>query len=218
MMSSIDAPDTVFKPIFVPAYLEEQTVKCLQIWFPTYIRYVSAKFGAAALDVPPPANYTTRNSFDALPGELIPKCVVISPGLADTPMADGGGSYRATWQLGVGVATAQQDEELASLHTDIYGASVRAIVLQQLAKYVGMDSPVMGVAWVGETYEDLPIPGQIQQYRAAAVYFFVEIADVVNRWAGPDQPDSEPYGYGQAHLVDVTLVNEGTEALPDIND
>jgi len=204
----------VFGRIVVAAQIEQHVTEVLQNWFPTYIREIEAQNALPVGVIPPPANYTSRNSFDALAGELIPKCVVISPGLADTPLRDGSGWYRAQWQVGVGVATAQPTEEAAMMHTDIYGAAVRAIILQQVCS----EDLISDVQFVNETYEDLPITNQVQLYRAAAVYFVVDVDNVVKRWGGPEEPDKDPYRYGQAQTVDVDvdLINQGMEALPDL--
>lgn len=210
-MTSTISP--VFGKIVIAAEIEQDVTLCLQKWFPTYIRQVEAQAGLPVGVIPPPANYTNRNSFDAIAGELLPKCVVISPGLADTPLRDGRGWYRAQWQVGVGVATAQPTEEAAMMHADIYGGAARALILQQVC---GDSDLINDVQYVNESYEDLPIVNQVQLYRSASIFFIVDVDDVVNRWKGPEVPDDDPYAYGQAQEVDVDVINEGTEALPDL--
>ena len=210
MTSSAISP--VFGRIVVAAQIEQHVTQTLQKWFPTYIREIEAQAGLSVGVIPPPANYTSRNSLDALAGELIPKCVVISPGLADAPIRDGEGWYRAQWQLGVGVTTAQPTEEDAMLHTDIYGGAARALILQQVCD----GDLISSVQFVNESYDDLPITNQVQLYRAASVFFVVDVDNVVNRWKGPEVPDDDPYDYGQAQTVEVDVINEGMEALPDL--
>lgn len=211
MSATVPTISPVFGRIVIAAQIEQHVTQTLQMWFPTYIREVEAQAGLPVGVIPPPANYTNRNSFDALAGELLPKCVVISPGLADAPLRDGQGWYRAQWQIGVGVATAQPTEEAAMMHSDIYGGAARTLILQQVCD----GELISDVQLVGETYDDLPITNQVQLYRGVSILFVVDVDDVVNRWKGPDVPDADPYDYGQALTVDVDLINEGTEALPD---
>jgi len=202
-----DAVSPVFKQIINPAHIELATTQMLKTWFPTYIREVEKQLGLPVGVIKAPLNYTNRNSFDALPGELIPKCVVISPGLAEVPTMDGEGWYTADWQLGVGVATAGPTEDNAVDHVKIYGAAARVCVMQQLAANVDF---IGNVRWVGETYDDLPITDQIQQYRAAQVFFVVSCDGVMNSRSGPDVPDHEPYEYGKAQhvITQVDLIKE----------
>src|SRR5215831_3665108 len=123
--------DPIFQQILVASQIEEAVIHTLQMWFPTYIAEVARQLGISHNSLPQPQNYTNRNSFDTEKGEKVPKIVVLAPGLMGAPMQQGGGTYAATWRLGVGVAASGKDEQSANLRVKSYAAMARAILLQQ---------------------------------------------------------------------------------------
>jgi hypothetical protein len=109
-------------------------------------------------------------------------------------------------------------EELANRVVKAYGATVRSIILQKR----GLDHtiPVANITWVDESYGELIVPDQFQQYRAVEVIFGVDVNDVVTVGGGPsepdlDDPDNNPYDddiayppeytYGKVQLVDIDV-------------
>lgn len=197
--------NTVFSRILVVNELESKAMTCLDTWFSTYLRQLELDnaLESDSIRTPDRKYFTNRNNFDAIPGEELPKVVVVSPGLLSRPVRDNRGQYRAVWRLGVGVACAAETEEEAKFHCDIYGAAVRAIMLHQGGKALEAK-----IEWLDESYVDLPIPDQIQMYRAAAVWFSVDVENVVTKRGGPLVPNEAPYAYGKANTVTVTLVKE----------
>ena len=181
-------PDTVFGKIVVASEIEYAARDLLKKWFTTYLREIERQVGWEGDPLPSPRNYTNRNEFDALPGEELPKVVVISPGTEGRPEhPEGDGYYRAVWQLGVGVATAAQTEEEADRMAKMYGAAARGIMAQNQ----DLGGIAVGVYWIRESYDDLPIDDQFANYKQAGVYFGVEVEKAVNRWMGPDEPSEE---------------------------
>jgi hypothetical protein len=198
----------VFKDILVAAELEEATIHQLIKWLPTYIREVERQLEMPVGEIPYPKYYTNRNSFDMVAGEDFPKVVVVSPGLAEAPLAKGDGQYMAGWRLGVGVGLAATTEVEANMLAKIYGAAVRAIMVHKQS----LGGLAQVIRWVDETYEDLPIVSQNQLFKAAGVYFVVECENVVTKWAGPDAPDEEPYAYGRAEKIFIDIVKRSLDA------
>ena len=180
---------SAFGNILTASSIERSTTALLKKWFPTYLREMERIEGWEREPLVEPRNYTTRNSFDDLVGEEMPKCVVLSPGLFRVPNhPESGGYYNAMWQLGVGVACAAPSEELADQMVKMYGAAARAILLQHqdLEREQG---DVIGVHWLDENYEDLPIEDQLMLYKAAAVYTGVEAEKVTSRYMRPPVVD-----------------------------
>jgi len=194
-----------FRKIFVASQLERAAKITLQKWFPTYLRELERQLGLPVNSAPTPRNYTTRNKFDSLRGEEMPKVVVISPGLANAPLQGGHGQYRAMWRLGVGVAITAPSEDEAIMLSQMYGAAARAIVLQHQS--LGDNIGIVEIHWLDETYDDLPVPDQLNQFRAAGNFFAVDVDNVVTKYAGPDTPDLLPadYDYGQVEDVIINL-------------
>lgn len=195
---------TVFKDLF-PAYkLELAAMATLEKWMPTYLREIERQLDMDVGKVPPPKNYGTRNRFEVLAVEALPRVVVISPGLVSAPRANGNGDYTAEWSLAVGIAAAAPSEEEADMLAKIYGLAARGIIAQ---------NPSLGdvanrVEWVDERYDDLPIESSAILVKVAAVFFTVEVVNVLSRWAGPDSPDEEPYVWGVANTVDINIIKE----------
>jgi len=176
----------VFGRILSASQIEEAIEALLKKWFPTYLAEQARQMDVSHNILPAPQNYTNRNSFDALQGEKIPKVVVIAPGLQDSPTRVGGGQYRAIWRLGVGVATGGKDEQSANLRVKAYGAAARAILPQQQS-----DTNIPGLVqtrWVNETYDDIQIPAQHMLYKAASLWFTIDIQDVLDQHKGPTAP------------------------------
>src|SRR5665213_1156903 len=188
--------NSVFSRIFVPQVLESDTEDILQEWFPTYIQEVESQVGLTMGTVVPPVNYTSRNKYDALKGEELPKCVVKSPGLVGVPTKDGQGKYRATWRLGIGLATVAPDEATAQLNAQILGMAAVAIMLQE-------GGSLGYVSWVDWQSSDLPIQDQLKQYRAISAWFTINVQNVVTHKPGPAIPNAEPYSNSIADTVSV---------------
>lgn len=197
---------SVFGNIFVASTLEERIIVVLKKWFPTYLREIEQQNELPVGVLVPPRVYTNRNEFETIEGDNMPLCVVISPGLVDIPVTRQSGIYTAGWNVGVGIAIAAETETKANLLSRCYAAAVRGIILQRQ----DLEGMAIRVDWVDETYTDLPaIENQLQQYRAAGVYFIVEIENVTNKWLGPDEPDQDPYGtFGEVQDVIVDVGRE----------
>lgn len=196
----------VFTPIFISQELENTTKLLLQEWFPTFIVETCDQHNIdpADIKIPEARNYSSRSKYDdTLPGEAFPRVVVISPGIMGAPKMDGGRQYRAIWRLGIGVATVATSEETAKLHGDIYAAAAREIMI----KYGG--GALNGnIVWLDEQYADLPGSDTIQQARAVALWFSVDINNVASKRGGPTIPDAAPYTPHIAQTVSVQLAKE----------
>jgi hypothetical protein len=210
---SVSSPATLFQPIFVGAVLEQAVIDTIKMWIPTYLREVERLTGRQMGDIPVPRSYTTRKIFEKFVEDQTPTIIVVSPGTADEPKMEGDGHYRAEWGLGVGAVVSTSTQETTNLVAKVYGAAIRAIILQQ-ASLGGIAS---GVRWMDESYDDLPSDDSDRTLGSAALYFRVEVDDVVNRFAGPNSvyfpadpdPDSQPGAdWPTVETVEVTLLKE----------
>jgi hypothetical protein len=201
--------NAVFGDIFVASQLEEAVIYLLKEWYPTYLREVERQMGIPVGKLVPPRVYTNRNDFETIEGDNMPLVVVMSPGLTDEPYTREAGKYTARWNLGVGIAIAAQTETIANLQSRVYAAAARAILMQNQ----DINGTSIRVDWLDETYDDLPaIENQLQQYRAAGVYFAIEVEYVIDRYLGPAAPylgvvpDDDPYnslGQVQDVIIDI---------------
>jgi len=194
---------SAFGKIVVATQIEYAIRDLLKLYFPMYLREIERIMSWEREELPTPRNYTNRNTFDALPGEELPKVVVISPGLLEPPeRVTGDGDYRATWQVGVGVAIAARTEEEADFQVKMYAAAVRGIVLHN--KSMGRDD-IVGVYWLDENYDDLPIDDQHANYKAAGNFFGVEVEGTINTFMRPPLITEAAQELGEIEKVIVTF-------------
>lgn len=190
--------ELVFGRMYSSGSLVADVTTTLRKWLATYIKEAEDQAGLPVGGLTVPTNFTSRNKYETIPGEELPKCVVIVPGLMGPPIKTGTKQYRGTWRLGVGIATAAETEQDADTHAKVYGAAVRGIILHKQGEFGGTNT-----VWLDEAYDDLPIRDQTKLYRAAALWFGVDIENIVTRKPGPLTPDNEPYSYHTAQTVEI---------------
>lgn len=194
-----------FGPILSASEIEEATILALRYWYPTYLAEMERRLRLRKASIVVPQNYTNRNSFDAVEGERTPKVVVIAPGLETDPMKDSH-SYRAIWRLGVGLATGAKTEKECNKLIKAYAAATRAILIHKPQTIANNGLPGLNeVTWISESYDDLDIPNQHRLYKAATLWFAMDINAVTARRGGPPVPDLEPEDWGQVEEVIIDL-------------
>lgn len=182
--------------------LENATENALKKWFPTYLREFEKQNGMTKGFFPTPKNYKTRNSLDADAGELLPAIYIVSPGIIGEPVKRGMGKYCASWRLGIGIGDAAKTERKADTLVKGYCAVAREIILEN-SGFQGLG--VTTIEWTDETYVDLPIPNQLQQYKAGSLFFVVNVDNVATLKPGPATPDQPDYTLGEVEKVFVDV-------------
>jgi|SRR5215471_3531593 len=189
--------------------IEEAVERSLRYWFPTYLAEMQRVLGLRVGVFPTPQNYTSRNSFDAVAGELTPKIVVISTGIDGEPLKNAS-SYRAMWRVGIGVAVGAKTEEVCNMHLKAYATAIRGIMVHKPQTLA--DNGLHGVnevLWVGESYDDIDIPDQHRLYKGGSLWFNIDVNAVIARRGGPPVPDLAPGDLGEVATVDVDVINVG---------
>lgn len=186
----------IFGNMMSAAQLEDAATSALKRWFPTYLAEAERQFMFPKGTLTAPKNYLNRDNFISEKGEDIPKIVVISQGLATQPVVFQG-RYMASWQLGIGIATAATPETRANRMVKAYGAAIRALMLENQTLGVGPDDPddgsgillyIAAIRWVGENYNDVLTDNQIALYKSASVHFVIDVDNVSQRGGGPEVP------------------------------
>lgn len=195
----------LFGPIVSASEVEDAVEKSLRYWFPTYLAEMERRLKLRKAILAVPQNYTSRNSFDAVEGERTPKIVVIAPGLETEPMKNST-SYRATWRLGIGIATGAKTEKDCNRHIKAYAAAARAIMIHKPQTICDNGVPYLDeIVWLSEAYEDLDIPNQHRLYKAATLWFAMDINAVTARRGGPPDPNLAPNDFGDVEDVIIEL-------------
>jgi len=213
-LSAVESINSIFEPIFDGHILAEAVISTLKLWMPTYLQELEIQRSLTRGSTPVPRLYTTRNEFTTFPDDMVPLVVVISPGLVpDSLKHDGEGHYRGWWGIGVGVIAAANTEKNSDRLAKLYGAAVRAIIIQHQAldgiwKY-------SGVVPLDESYTDVPDPEQERTMRSARLVFNIAVEQVVTKWAGPLEPPDVATQPGEewptvaSHDVQITREEEG---------
>jgi hypothetical protein len=171
----------------VGTQVEEAVIETLKTWMPTYMKELERQLGRQQGKIAPIKTYTTRNEFTSFPNDILPLCVVASPGLAEAPTKTGDGDYNGWFAIGVGFAAVAATIEDAAFLSKGYAAAGRAILLHRQ----GLGGVAQKVEWMDESYDDL-VTEDDRSVRAAYNVFRVLVYDIVREYAGPAQPDVDP--------------------------
>lgn len=201
----------VYGPIVVGTQIEVAALQTLNTWMSNYLREAERQLGRTQGQIPPPKMYTTRNELTSFPDDILPLCVVVSPGLVDEPTKEGDGTYSAWWGLGVGFAAVASDVEAAAFLSKTYAAVGRAILTDRQS--LGTDGLVTKVIWVDESYDDL-VTEDDRSVRAAYNVYRVNVYGVTREYAGPGptalpaDPASQPGStWPTANIVTIDAIN-----------
>ena len=174
--------EPIWGEVSVGTQFELAAMETLSAWMPVRVKALEQQLGRTVGEIPAPRKYTTRNNFESFPDDILPLCVVVSPGIVDQPTKEGDGTYSAWWALGVGFAAAARDVEAAAFLAKTYGAAARSILLWKQS--LGTDGLVAKVEWVDESYDDL-VTEDDRSVRACYNVYRVLGYNVVTEYAGP---------------------------------
>jgi hypothetical protein len=159
----------------------------LRRWGGTYLAECERQRGYGPGALPRVRAYTTAADFEKWPEDQLPCLLLVSPGLAEAPLADGAGSYRVKFSVGLAViVSAATMDETAAL-SKLYVAAMRAAILQ----HQSLEGFASGVEWLDETYDDLPSV-DTRSLGAGQCIFAVEVSGFARRWNGPKTPEEPP--------------------------
>jgi len=196
-VGGFDTPDA-FGEFFLPSDLIGKSSALLQKWFPTYLQKLEERTGVKKGTLKVPDNYNSRTAIEGVPGESLPRVVVLVTGLTDAPTKDGRGIYRASYRMGVGVVVVAESELEAYTLSTLYGAAVKMIVLH----HPGILGASDHTEWIDESFDVVPTASENQKFRGVAEWFSVGVNNVVQFARGPQDP---AHIYGVAEKVKVKL-------------
>lgn len=198
-------------PLMTGRDVELATLTFLKRWAGTYLAECERQRGYAPGALPRIRAWTTSPDFEKWPEDQLPCVLLVSPGLAETPLMDGSGHYRVKFSLGVAVivSTASMDETAAL--AKLYVAAMRAAILQ----HQSLEGFAFGIEWLDENYDDLPsIDGR--SLGAGQAIFAVQVDAFSRRWNGPVTPTEPPAPDTDPLPTDstVTTVEIDTNPIP----
>lgn len=174
-------------PMVTGRDVELAALATLKRWSSAYLTDAEHKTGRTPGSLPRVRAWTTAPDFEKWPEDQLPCVLLLSPGLAEAPMMDGAGAYRAQFGLGIAaiVSTARMDE--TALLAKLYCAALRTCLIQKQS----LEGFAAGVTWLDENYDDLPSIDD-RSLGAGQAIFAVQVDEVTQRWNGPATPGDPP--------------------------
>ena len=182
--------------------VREAVITNLKDWSPAYVGEVSVQSGRVRCGdgaLPPFRSFGTAASFSTFPEDQLPACVVVFPGLSQTPVRQGDGTYLAEWSVGIGVVVSGKDRDSTDDLVRLYSAAVRMAMIQKPS----MSGFALGCRWIDENYDELAYDDS-RTIAAGIVSLGIEVDAVMNAFGGPKVPpedacvDPGEYGIVQA--------------------
>ena len=179
-----------FGPMVHASKVEAAARDTLKLWTPTYVAEMERQLGLAPRTLPLIRSWITTTDVDQWAEEALPSCLLLSTGLAETPVKDGRGSYRARFALGLALVVPPLTDDAATDElAKVYTAVLRTVLLQQRS----LGGFAAGVDWEDERYDVLPTAQR--SLAAGQVVFTVSVDAVVAARTGPrGTPPEDPYG------------------------
>lgn len=182
-----------FGRIVTDDMVEDAVMVVLKRWCSTYLAEVEENAGVDRMFYKRPASWMVRNDMDKWPEELLPAIIVVSTGLADAPVKEGRGAFRAKWLIGVAAVVSSTEQDLSRRFAYRLGAALRMVMIQKQSLDGALDGTVRGITWLDGRNNELPQPEPGQRtIWATRQMFSVEVGDVGFQNAGPTSPVPEP--------------------------
>jgi hypothetical protein len=173
--------ETIFKQIRLVDDLELACLSTMESWWPVYAKQHELEAGIAVGSLAQPRSWLQANSLDREASDALPAIVVVSPGMSKPPQQEGDGSFRAFYNIAIGVFVA------ANTHRDTQrmvrmNAGIAKLIMLQKQSLGGFAD---GTTILDESFDDnFPFVDN-QTISAGQVVFEVEIAGAFNRFGGP---------------------------------
>lgn len=178
---------SIFGPQIDAAYVEDSLHRILDKWLPTYMAQIAADAGLPRNTWFRPdgkivGSWTHSTQFVIEDTTALPAILIINSGLAEPPIMEGDGSYRAAWVIGIG-GIVQAGGDNPALNTSRlakrFASGVKWVLLQ-----AQIDEPNLeDVQWVDEGYDD--VPAEARELASFRLVFRIEYSNVLNANLGP---------------------------------
>jgi hypothetical protein len=175
---------SIFGPIVSGHDVEQWSLALIRKWFSTYLAEKEAQDGLTRGALQRPRGYVIAPSLDKWPEDQLPAIVLVSVGLAERPLKEGSGRYRARWDMGVACICSARTQSESHANAQRYMAALRLIFIQRPS----LDGKASGVDWQGEQYDQLDYD-DLRSIDGGFGQFTVEVEDIALAGGGPATPD-----------------------------
>lgn len=177
-------PD-IFGRILSTDNVEDAIEETLRTWMPTYLEELRLQHGMPSTKkFQAPQSYNIRPDYERWAEEKLPAIITVPLGPAAAPFKDGEGSYTSPMRIAL-VAFAQgNDKATTNRNTKVYGAAVRAILLQQRS----LGGLCEETVWEGEEFNEGITDAQGRSIASVVNTFVFHIHHVLDHNGGPAFP------------------------------
>lgn len=200
---------SIFGPIVTGHDVEQWCLALLKRWTGTYLAEVERQAGLVAGDLARPRAYVITPTLDRWPEDQLPAVLLVSPGLAERPVKDGGGYYRARWEMAAACHVSARTELEAHAMAQRYTAALMRLFIQRPS----LDGKANGVDWLEESYDQLD-HDSTRSLAVGFARFTVQADNIALANAGPAtpsdplDPDTQPWpDWPLVETVDVDVEN-----------
>lgn len=172
----------MYGPLFVSGDFDDAVVACIDKWVDSYLAQFERHASIPVKSIDRPRSYNIVSDLDQFNEDQSPAVFVVSAGLEDLEET-GGGNYAGWWRWVVWALVAQRDPDATQEVRNLYGASLRTLVVQKAAL-----EDLGTTVFVGESYE----AARNRTLGIMALEFRSYIDAVVNEFEGPVDPDIVP--------------------------
>lgn len=174
--------DLPYGQIITAGVVRAKVREVLETFLPDVLAVVATRSGFDPDLVPPPKGY----GASAVPEDVAawePMGVIRVPGMSEQPTRRSNGTYELPWDVGVGVVVSAKSSDDAQALSEVYGAAVRAAVLQHRS-LLGL---AVTTSWADERHEEIAYDTGRSVWASTQVFGVVVVA-VVDGYAtaGPN--------------------------------
>lgn len=172
----------IFGPMRTAIELRDAVQATIKMFGPDYLAEVGARHGRPRSELPMFNSFPSAVDVNKMPEEQLPSCLVVIPGILDTP-ENRSGKYQVRWSLGIASVVSGQTVDGTYELCVLYATAMRVLILQ----HPSLGGIAKGVNWVDESYNPLDST-DMRTIAASVVQFGVDLRDVVDTSQGPTAP------------------------------
>ena len=206
-----------FGPVVTATDVRNAVQSTIELWIGTYLALMSRHDGQDPTTpdgvLPSFLSYPDALDVSRFAEDQIPACILVVPGITDTPKKKGDGTISANFEVGIGCAVTGQSRALTLKLAQLYTAAVRLIILQNRS----LGDFATGVVWTREEYTSSVLRSDDLRTMAIGVLEFVvnvdNVADVSQGPLVPIPNNEMPTGWATIGSTDIILTGDvvGTE-------
>jgi hypothetical protein len=197
-------------PLVIGSDIDDFVVATIKTWAPTYFTQTRKERGLVKSPALPRTYSNTFMGQEFFDHQL-PAVICTTANLVVTK----GGSnmiYEGAWPLRVATVVRAKRPPVTRFLASLYEGTMRRLVAQKVR-----GGPVNDIHYEGFRYEEVPDSTGQGRYALAAISLFQVFTDqVLQPYAGPDQPDMDEY-LDEATVVEVDIEVLGEHVVIDGN-